>query len=207
MQVEKLGVDVAVYLRFHRLLRTLLILVSLTSLSGLLPINIIYNLRFVPSTSRNSLSTCTIQELRGAWLWGPVASSYVFTAYALLLIWYHYREVLGRRIEYFVSPAFVNRLSHRSLMVGPLDKSSALRTDQAGSSAQVVHVPEEMQSDEALGDTIRCLPFPFPPRVVTIGHEIGELPDMIEEKQDAVRSLEKSLLKVCSVPSLVHRLV
>ena len=45
---------------------------------------------------------------------------------------------------------------------------------------QVVHIPNEMQSDAALESAINALEPPYKPTLVSIGHEIGSLPDKIE---------------------------
>ena len=36
---------------------------------------------------------------------------------AFVLIWWHYREVIGRRTEWFVSEAFIGAVHHRCLLV------------------------------------------------------------------------------------------
>jgi hypothetical protein len=45
---------------------------------------------------------------------------------------------------------------------------------------QVVHVPDAMQSDAALEAAIKALEPPYKPCLISIGHEIGSLPDKIE---------------------------
>jgi hypothetical protein len=79
-QVEKLGLDAAVFLRFLRLLRTLHAIVALTSLGLLLPLNLIYNRRFVASDQRNELSQLTVADVQGRWISGTISAGYVFSA-------------------------------------------------------------------------------------------------------------------------------
>lgn len=78
-QVEKLGLDAAVFLRFLRLLRALMLVVSALSLGLLLPINVVYNLRYVPEGERNELSQLTVADVKARWLWAPIAAAYVFS--------------------------------------------------------------------------------------------------------------------------------
>jgi hypothetical protein len=52
-----------------------------------------------------------------------------------------------------------------------------------------------MQSDAALASAIDALEPPYKPTLVSIGHEIGDLPDKIEDQQKAVMTLEKALVK------------
>ncbi|KAL7410391.1 hypothetical protein BDY24DRAFT_443999 [Mrakia frigida] len=173
--VEKLGLDAAVFLRFLRLIRTLFLLVSIVSLGGLMPLNIIYNMRNVDAQDRSGLTILTVSAVRNDYLWGCVAASYLFTFFTFVLIWWHYREVIGRRTEWFVSDGFLSALHHRCLLV--------------------VHVPDEMQSDASLAAAIDALEPPYKPTMVSIGHEIGNLPDKIEDQQKAVMTLEKALVK------------
>lgn len=54
-----------------------------TYISGLcavlLALNIIYNLKYVDSGARNTLSTLTVQNVRGTWMWSSVAASYLIS--------------------------------------------------------------------------------------------------------------------------------
>lgn len=62
---------------------------------------------------------------------------------------------------------------------------------------QVVHVPNEMQSDAALESAINALEPPYKAIQISIGHEIGSLPDKIEVRPGHRSGLDTS----CSSPN------
>jgi hypothetical protein len=74
------GLDATTFLRFLRLLRHAFTVISLIG-AGLLVVNIIYNLKYVDSHSRNALSLLTIQNVRGSWAWPALAGSYLISEY------------------------------------------------------------------------------------------------------------------------------
>lgn len=76
--VENVGVDASTFLRFLRLLRNTFSCISVVT-AALLVLNIIYNLKYVDSKSRNALSLLTIQNLDGKWVWPALAASYVIS--------------------------------------------------------------------------------------------------------------------------------
>ncbi len=72
------GLDATTFLRFLRLLRHAFSVISLFGI-GLLVINIVYNLRYVSSHDRNTLSLLTIQNVRGSWMWPALGVSYLIS--------------------------------------------------------------------------------------------------------------------------------
>ena len=61
--VDKIGLDAAIYLRFVRMCRWLFSAIAALTCAVLIPVNVVYNLRFVPSKSRDALSMLTIGAL------------------------------------------------------------------------------------------------------------------------------------------------
>ena len=61
--------------------------VAVVTCGVLIPINLIYNLNNVPSSSRNFLSSLTISNVKGNWLYAHVALSYIICFIAFWFIW------------------------------------------------------------------------------------------------------------------------
>jgi len=78
--VENVGVDASTFLRFLRLLRNSFSCISVI-IAALLVLNIVYNLKYVDSGSRNALSLLTIQNLDGKWVWPALAASYLISEF------------------------------------------------------------------------------------------------------------------------------
>lgn len=78
--MENVGVDASTFLRFLRLLRNSFSCISVI-IAALLVLNIVYNLKYVDSGSRNALSLLTIQNLDGKWVWPALAASYLISEF------------------------------------------------------------------------------------------------------------------------------
>jgi hypothetical protein len=53
---------------------------------ALIVINIIYNMKNVPSEARTALSLLTIANVSGSWAWPALASSYLISTFPTLLL-------------------------------------------------------------------------------------------------------------------------
>lgn len=173
--VDKIGLDAAIYLRFLRMLRWMFTAIVAICGAVLVPVDIAFNIQKVPSASRDVLSILTIRDVSGWRLWIHVAVTYVVTLIVLAFVWYHWREVVRLRREWFRSPEYMRSFYARTLMV--------------------TKVPRKMQSDEGIRAIFQTIQVPYPTTSVHIGRKVGQLPELIEYHNNTVRELEAVLVK------------
>lgn len=173
--------------------------VAVVTCGVLIPINLIYNLNNVPSSSRNFLSSLTISNVKGNWLYAHVALSYIICFIAFWFIWSKsvqrmrlrtsgrsrtrltcsvspsssYKTVVTLRHAYFRSKDYCNSLHARSIMITGIQR--------------------QYQSDEGVLSLLTSLNVPYPTTSVHIGRKVGQLAELVEAHNDAVRELEKVL--------------
>lgn len=173
--VDKIGLDAAIYLRFLRLCRWLFSAIALLTCGVLAPINAVYNLRNVKSEDRDALSMLTIRNVSGNLLFVHVAVTYIITIIVIVFVYFHWRDVVRLRNDWFRSPEYVQSFYARTLMVN--------------------YVPKKMQSDEGIRAIFDTVQVPYPTTSVHIARRVGRLPELIEYHNDAVRDLEQVLVK------------
>lgn len=185
--VEKTGLDAAIFLRFTRMLRNMFLILSIIGVAVLLPANIISADReAIKATTRGGQSffvTMTPQYVsrkHKASLWVHVMSVWVINLVVAFFLWRNYGAVVRLRRQYFDSPEYLMSLHSRTLMV--TDIPPADRTDEG-----ILRLTDQIEHTAAL------------PRAA-IGRNVKELPDMIEEYDEAVRELESVLAKYLKNP-------
>ncbi|KEP52413.1 tranport-associated late exocytosis protein [Rhizoctonia solani 123E] len=173
--VEKIGLDAVTFLRFLRLLRWSFTGVAFVSVAGIGVFDYVYNLKNVNASDRNPLSMFTIENIHGQALYVHVAGAYVITLIILGSIWWHWREMVKLRLQWFRSSEYLESFYARTLMI--------------------VQVPKKLQSDTGLESLFSDMRMPYPTTSVHIGRRVGHLPEMIEYHNQAVRDLEQVLVK------------
>lgn len=181
--VEKVGLDATIFLRFLRMLRNLFLVLSVIGCAVVIPVNLVGAHSFY--SDYNNVSTLlkfTPQYIFGEKFWAFVILAYVFQFLVFAFIWWNYRTVLRLRQQYLRSDEYTKELHSRTLMVRRIPKDA--RTD--GSLAELVsakYTPDEW------------------PRTA-IGRNVSkwDLPELIEEHENAVRQLEKVLAKYTKKP-------
>jgi calcium permeable stress-gated cation channel len=176
--LDKVGLDAVTYLRFLRLLRWLFTCIALLTCAILIPINVMYNLRFVPSTDRDVLSMLTIRDVAGSWLFIHVAASYAITLLVCIFVHYHWKAVLQLRYDWFRSPEYIQAFYARTLLIR--------------------RVPKKYHTDEGLREVFEGLQIPYPTTSVHIGRKVGKLPELIEYHNAIVREFEQVLIRSAS---------
>ena len=183
------GLDAATFLRFLRLLRHAFTVISLFG-AALLAINIIYNLKYVPSNSRNFLSLLTIANVKGSWMWPALAASYVFNFVVMYFSWRNWKAMTMLRYRWFRSPAYQTKIYSRTLMITQIPKP--FRSD-----AGLVGLMGKLKVDGIkIGPEIDC---------ATIGRQIGDFPELVEEHNKAVADLEKYLCAYLRDGKMAHK--
>lgn len=173
--MDKIGLDAAVFLRFLRMMRTIFSLVAILTCAIIIPINVSYNLRNVPSTSRDILSMLTIRDVGGNILWAHVGMVYIITGVVIVVIWFHWTSMVRLRAQFFRSPEYALSFYARTLIV--------------------MHVPKKLQSDEGIKMVFNSVQVPYPTTAVHIGRRVGDLPRLIEAHNSTVREFEQILVR------------
>ncbi|KAG1739129.1 uncharacterized protein EDB91DRAFT_1136016 [Suillus paluster] len=172
--VDKLGLDAVTFLRFTRMTRSLYTSIAFACCAILIPINVAYNLKNVPSTDRDILSMLTIRDVKGSFLFAHVVVSYAISALVMFFVWRHWKEMLRLRQQWFRSPEYMQSFYARTLAV--------------------MRVPRKYQTDEGIRAIFESVQVPYPTTSVHIGRKVGRLPELIEYHNTAVRELEQVLV-------------
>ena len=188
--VEKIGLDATVFLRFTRMCRDVFLVLAVVGVGILIPANIAGSHKelLIPQGSKvvpfdSYFALMTPQYVYGdkyKTLWSHVVSSYLINLVIAFFLWRNYIVVTRLRREYFNSPGYQMSLSSRTLML--TDIPSALRTDEG-----ILRLADQVDQSAGL------------PRA-TIGRNVKELPELIEEHETTVRKLESVLAKYLKKP-------
>lgn len=154
--------------------RTLFTCVAFLGCAVLIPIDAVYNIQNVSSTSRDVLSMLTIRDVQGSYLFAHVAVSYVISGLVMFFIWKNWSHMLRLRQQWFRSPEYLESFYARTLII--------------------TSVPRKYQSDEGIRAIFESVQVPYPTTSVHVGRKVGRLPELIEYHNTAVRELEQVLV-------------
>jgi hypothetical protein len=172
--IDKVGLDAAAFLRFIRMMRTIFHLVAFFGCAILIPINVSYNLRFVPSSERDYLSMLTIRDVRGSYLWAHIIMVYVITATVIVVVRCHWSVMVNLRAQYFLSPKYLHSFAP---------------------TLTVIHIPETSRSEEGVRALLDSVKVRYPITDVHIGRRLEDLPHLIEVHNDTIREFEQKLVQ------------
>ena len=130
---------------------------------------------------KNIIFLMTPMYLFGKPFWAYVVCAYAFDIIICAFLWLTYRAIHRLRRTFMESPEYQNSLHSRTLMI--TDISRNLRTDQG-----IIEIT----------DSIRATP--DVPRA-SVGRNVKDIPDLIEQHEQAVIDLEKVLAKYLKNPS------
>lgn len=177
--VDKVGLDGTVFLRFTRMCRNMFAVLSVVGIAVLIPANV--GGSFVSISNRKeALQIMTPIAIKPTALWAHVVSAYAVDAVVAFFLWRNYKAITKLRRQYFESSEYVMSLHSRTLMVTDIPTSS--RTDEG-----ILRLLEGIETTEKFTRT-------------SIGRNVKELPDLIEEHEKAVRTLESVLAKYLKNP-------
>ena len=181
--VEKIGLDATVFLRFTKMCRNIFILVTLVAVAILLPANVISSKKHpsqVVGVSHGFLSDSTPLSVKGPALWVHVVCAWAINIIVAFFLWRNYAAVTRLRRQYFESAEYLTALHSRTLML--TDIPTASRTDEG-----ILRLTDEVEQTSGL------------PRAA-IARNVKELPELIEEHDEAVKELETVLAKYLKNP-------
>ncbi|KAI4214327.1 MAG: hypothetical protein LQ351_003080 [Letrouitia transgressa] len=180
--VEKAGMDAAIFLRFTRMLRNMFLALGVVGVAALVPANALgTNFKWLQN-QQGYLAATTPQYLgqKKGILWVHVISVWVIDLIVAFFLWRNYMAVARLRRQYFDSAEYLMSLHSRTLMI--TDIPVADRTDEG-----ILRITDKVEHTAGI------------PRA-SIGRNVKELPDMIEEHEEAVRDLESILAKYLKNP-------
>lgn len=177
--MDKVGIDAALFMRFCRMLRNVFAILSVLGCGILIPVNILA----ANGTAKGAsfFMRLTPQYMYGSpAFWAFVVYAYLFTGIIFFFLWTNYRAVVRLRRAYFDSPEYQRGLHARTLLLTDIPKE--LRTDDG-----IVRITEDIRASNSV------------PRAA-VARNVKELPELVEEHEKTVRSLEEHLAKYLKNP-------
>ena len=176
--VEKLGLDAALFLRFTRMLRSIFTCLTIAGIGIILPLNLFSSRKF---SGQTWLARLTPMYMFGSSLfWAYVVIAYLFDAIICYFLWHNYKAVLRLRRAYFDSEDYQRSLHARTLLLTDIPQN--LRSDEG-----IITIAEE------IGGSAHT---PKP----AIARNVKDLPELMGEHEETVKSLEKHLAKYLKNP-------
>jgi len=182
--VERIGLDAVVFLRFIRMLRNIFLLLTVVGCGVLIPINVVGGHSLYSQWSNvATLMKFTPQYIFGQKFWAYVVLAYVLQGVVFFLIWWNYKAVLRLRLAYYHSYDYKTSLHARTLLI--------------------THLPSQFQSDSGIVDLVeQAKPTDEIPKSA-IARNMKDLPELIDDHDEAVKKLESYLAKYLSEPEKI----
>jgi len=120
------------------------------------------------------LGLLSIEGITQRYLWMQIVFSWIYTGVVIFWLYRGYIGMIALRRKFFQSTEYQESLHSRTLLVIDIHKSS--RTDQGLSQLATQLKPNTIHYAQA-----------------QIGRDMGELPDLLEQHEKAVKRLEKYL--------------
>ncbi|KAK3061995.1 hypothetical protein LTS18_005024, partial [Coniosporium uncinatum] len=180
--VKKIGLDAVIFLRFIRMLRNVFLVFSIIGLGIFIPLNVVGGHPAYDSYGDvATLLKFTPQYIYGDKFWAYVICAYVFQIILCGFIWWNYRAVLTLKRAWFNSSDYQSSLHSRTLLL--------------------THVPKKLQSDSGLVEIIDKMKASDDSPRTAIARNVHNLPQLIEEHDEAVQQLEGHLATYLADPS------
>ncbi|KAJ5590779.1 hypothetical protein N7450_004751 [Penicillium hetheringtonii] len=179
--IETIGLDAALFLRFTKMCRNILIIMSIIGCLVMIPVNVTQSQDFQSKSDMSALNDMTpLHVLKANAMWSQVACAWVFDIIIAFFLWRNYRAVRALRRQYFQSSDYQRSLHARTLMI--TDIPTPDRSDEG-----ILRITDEVNPTAAL------------PRAA-IGRSVRNLPAIIKEHEEHVRRLESVLAKYLKRP-------
>ncbi|KAJ1740465.1 hypothetical protein LPJ68_003747 [Coemansia sp. RSA 1086] len=176
--LDTVDIDSVLLLRFLKLGTWLMAIFGIIGMCLIVPLNF--------TNGNNENVTGDLKEFFLLWItlfhitklsvfWLHAISAYLFTAIFFYFIWREFKYFIKVKQDYFSSPKFLRKLQSRTIMV--------------------TWLPESMQSDEALRAYVSSQSTAAVPVQASIARKIGDLQELIDKHEQAVRKIERILHK------------
>ncbi|CAG8521956.1 8621_t:CDS:10 [Funneliformis mosseae] len=116
------------------------------------------------------------------WFWTHSVFTWIFSIIMYFFLYMEYSEYRRLRFGYFRSEGYRRSLHSRTLLI--------------------TGVPKSKQSDKGLIEFMELIKVKFPISETVIARDVGELPELVIEREEDVRDLERALNKYLKVPDL-----
>ncbi|KAJ1679939.1 hypothetical protein EV182_001013 [Spiromyces aspiralis] len=186
--LQIIGIDSLFLLRFLRMGMILTIVMSIFGVGVLLPINYTQgNLEYIPKDLNEFqmwyLSLFHVDKPKILSI--HVGFTYFFSVIVVVMIWLEFKQLIAYRQRYYSSEEYQSTMRARTLMV--------------------TRVPQDLQSDQALGAFMfdRC--GSHYPTEVSIARRLGKLPELVQKHEQAVHKLEQVLANWLIGPSALAK--
>ncbi|KAJ5749658.1 hypothetical protein N7533_006686 [Penicillium manginii] len=180
--IETVGLDAALFLRFTKMCRNILICMSIIGCAVMIPVNLTQ--ASLSSSDTSSASTfidmTPLNVLNPTAMWSQVICAWIFDIIIAYFLWRNYRAVRAMRRQYFQSSDYQRSLHARTLMITGIPAPD--RSDEG-----ILRITDEVNPTAAL------------PRA-SIGRTVRDLPTIIKEHEENVRELESVLAKYLKRP-------
>ena len=183
--VEKVGLDATLFLRFTRMIRNMFLVMTVFGCGILIPTHILgantgtltgYN----GSPVAKAFTSMTPQYSKGKPMWSHVVCSWIFDIVIVFFLWRNYKAVTRLRRQYFQSQEYQMSLHSRTIFI--------------------THIPSPQRSDEGILWMVDQVDQSSGISRAAIGRNVKELPELMEQYEDAVRKLESILAKYLRNP-------
>ncbi|KAJ1727901.1 hypothetical protein LPJ61_004332 [Coemansia biformis] len=171
--LDSVGIDSVFFLRFMRLGTWLMGIFGVVGMCLIVPMN------FTSGNNENVTANLKLFQLQWITLyhitklgvfWLHAACAYVFTGVFIFFVWREYRHYISVMQSNFESAEYLRKLQSRTIML--------------------TRVPEGLQDDNRLRMFITNRGSPTPPMQVSVARKIGQLQELINDHEKAVRRLE-----------------
>ncbi|CAL3963887.1 unnamed protein product [Diplocarpon coronariae] len=175
-----IGLDAVVFLRILLMCRNIFLVMTVIGCAILIPINWT-NSGGEAFKQATTLARVTPVNTFGSANWGMAICAWVFNSIIAGFLWWNYRVILRLRRQYYDSPEYRASLHARTLMVND--------------------IPKDFRSNEGIGRLIDQVAPTSSFSRTAIARNTKELPELIEQHNQTVRSLEKHLAKYLKDPN------
>ena len=181
--IEKVGLDAVVFLRFTRMCRDMLLCCTIISIIILIANTVGSNkdiVKTVGSDEKFFITMTPMMVFSRKVLWVHVVGAFLINAVVAFFLWWNYKAVGRLRRNYFASASYLKSLHSRTLML--------------------IDIPQNARSDEGILRLCDVVEQTAGIPRAAIGRNVKELPDLIEEHEEAVKDLESVLAKYLKNP-------
>ena len=180
--IEKVGLDAAIFLRFTRMCRNMLLCLSLVGCGILIPVHVSKSFHFgnVPNYLDQAFADMTPQNVLGEPLWSHVVVSYLIDFVIMFFLWWNYRKIARLKKAYFLSSEYQNSLHSRSIWLTDIAKAD--RSDEG-----ILRITDAVEQTASIPQA-------------AIARNVKELPKLIDEHTKMVKTLESILAKYLKDP-------
>lgn len=112
-----IGMDATVFLRFCRMCRNMFLVLSITGIGILLPVNVRFHSSYGDQGPEQWVRIITPLYVHDKPIWAQVVLAWAFNIIVAVFLWWNYKKILALRRLHFETEEYQNSLHSRTLMV------------------------------------------------------------------------------------------